>query len=104
MTNAQLTSGLPANEIALLNSNGGLLSTKTPLWYYILREAAVLGNGDNLGPLGGKIVADTFIKMLKRDSESYLNKTGGFVPFLPSDVLGDFTVTDIIKFSGVNRP
>lgn len=104
MTNVELKSGLPANEIALLESNGGLLLNKTPLWYYILREAAVLGNGENLGPLGGKIVADTFIKMLKRDSESYLNKTGGFTPFLPSDVLGDFTVTDIIKFSGVNRP
>lgn len=104
LTSAQLTSGLPANEIALLNSNGGLLLNKTPLWYYILREAAVLSNGNSLGPLGAKIVADTFVKILKRDSESYLNKVGGFTPFLPSDVLGDFTVTDIIKLSEVNIP
>lgn len=104
MTSAQLLSGLDAAETSLLNSNLGILLTKTPLWYYILREAAVLGGGNNLGPLGSKIVADTFVRMLKRDSESYLNKSGGFVPFLPSSVLGDFTVTDLIKFSGVNVP
>ncbi len=104
MTTAELTQNLPANEAAILNSNGGLLLTKTPLWYYILREAAVLGVGNNLGPLGAKIVAETFVRMLKRDGESYLNKSGGFVPFLPSDTTGDFTVTDIIKMSGVNVP
>jgi len=104
MTAAQLTSGLPANEVAILNSNGGLLKTKTPLWYYVLREAAVLAGGNQLGPVGAKIVAETFVRMLKRDGESYLNKLGGFAPFLPSDVPGDFTVTDIIKLSGVNLP
>jgi hypothetical protein len=104
MTTAQLTSGLPANELAVLNSNGGLLKLKTPLWYYVLREGAVLGGGNQLGPVGGKIVAETFVKMLKRDAGSYLNVIGGFVPFLPSDTLGDFTVTDIIKLSGVNIP
>jgi hypothetical protein len=104
MTNAQLLSGLDTTETALLNSNGGLLLTKTPLWYYILREGAVLGGGNNLGPLGGKIVAETFIKLLKRDGESYLNKTGGFIPFLPSSVSGEFSVADLIKLSGVNLP
>lgn len=104
LTAAQLTSGLPANEVAVLNSSGGVLKTKTPLWYYVLREAAVLGAGNNLGPVGAKIVADTFVRMLKRDGESYLNKTGGFTPFLPSDAANDFTVTDIIKLSGVNVP
>jgi hypothetical protein len=104
LSTADLMSGLPADEIVLLNSGGGILLMKTPLWYYILREAAVVNGGDSLGPLGGKIVADTFVRMLKRDANSYINKTGGFTPFLPSDVLGNFTVTDIIKFSGVNRP
>jgi hypothetical protein len=104
LTSAQLTTALPANEVALLNSNGGILLNKTPLWYYILREASVISNGNTLGPLGAKIVADTFVRILKRDSESYLNKVGGFSPFLPSDILGDFTVTDIIKVSEVNIP
>jgi hypothetical protein len=104
LTAAQLTSGLPASEVALLNSNGGTLRNKTPLWYYILREAAVLGGGNQLGPVGGRIVAETFVRMLKRDASSFLNVPGGFVPMLPSTTAGDFTVTDLMTFAGVTHP
>jgi hypothetical protein len=104
MTAAQLTAGLPANEVALLNASGGLLKTKTPLWYYVLREAAVLGGGNQLGPVGGRIVAETFVRILKRDASSYLNVPGGFTPMLPSATAGDFTVADLVTFSGVSQP
>jgi hypothetical protein len=104
MTAAQLTAGLPAPEVTLLNSNGGLLLSRTPLWYYVLREAAVLGGGNQLGPVGGRIVAETFVRMLKRDASSYLNAPGGFTPILPSAAPGDFTVADLVTFAGVNHP
>ena len=65
MTAAELQQNLPTNEIALLQSNAGLLLHKTPLWYYILREAAVLFGGNQLGPVGGRIVAETFVRILK---------------------------------------
>lgn len=100
MTAAQLTSGLPASEIAILNSNGGILLTKTPLWYYVLREAMVLKNGDELGPLAGRIVAETFVRMLKRDGDSFMN-VSGFTPALPSATPGTFTIADMLEFSGV---
>ena len=104
MTVQELTSGLPANEVTLLNSRGGILLAKTPLWYYILREAAVLGGGNQLGPVGGKIVAETFVRMLKRDASSFLNVPGGFAPILPSTTAGDFTVPDLMTFAGVTHP
>ena len=104
MTAAQLTSGLPAAEIAVLNSSGGLLLNRTPLWYYVLREAAVLGGGNQLGPVGGRIVAETFVRILKRDAASYLNASGGFTPMLPSAVPGNFTVADLVTFAGVTQP
>jgi hypothetical protein len=104
MTAAALTSGLPANEQALLNSNNGLLSQKTPLWYYVLREAAVIGGGSQLGPVGGRIVAETFVRILKRDAASYLNVMGGFSPILPSATPGDFAVADLVAFAGVTQP
>lgn len=104
MTNAQLTSGLPANEVAVLNSNRGILLRKTPLWYYILREAAVLKAGNQLGPVGAKIVADTFVRMLKRDASSILNVSGGFTPFLPANSSGQFSLADLIKFAEVHLP
>ena len=104
MTTAQLTQGLPANEVAILNSNGGVLLQKTPLWYYVLREAAVKGSGNQLGPVGAKIIADTFVRILKRDANSYLNVPGGFAPMLPSAVPGNFTFADLVIFAGVTQP
>jgi hypothetical protein len=104
MTPTQLTAGLPAPEVALLNLGGGILLNKTPLWYYLLREAAVLGGGNQLGPVGGRIVAETFVRMLKRDASSFLNVPGGFVPILPSTTPGDFTVADLVTFAGVTHP
>jgi hypothetical protein len=101
LTEAQLISGLPADEVAILQSTGKLLLQKTPLWYYILREAAVIRNGESLGPLGARVVADTFVRMLRRDADSILNVPGGFTPSLPSLTPGDFTFADLVNFAGV---
>ncbi|MCF7700862.1 hypothetical protein [Loktanella sp. M215] len=38
---------------------GSRFVDQTPLWVYTLLEAAVIGNGNRLGPLGGRIVAET---------------------------------------------
>jgi Animal haem peroxidase len=43
---------------------------ETPLWYYILREAAVATGGHRLGPIGGRIVAEVLITLLDRDPTS----------------------------------
>jgi hypothetical protein len=104
MTAAQLTAGLPANEVAVLNASGGRLLKKTPLWYYVLREAAVLQQGDQLGPVGAAIVARTFVRLLKRDGSSYLHWPGGFTPSLPATTQGQFTFADLLVFAGVTQP
>jgi hypothetical protein len=104
LTTAELTAGLPADELAALNAGSGALRDRTPLWYYVLREAVVQRNGDALGELGGRIVAETFVRMLKRDPDSYLNASGGFAPMLPSAIVGQFTFADLIQFSGANLP
>jgi hypothetical protein len=104
MTSAQLTSGLPTAEVNVLNSSGGVILQRTPLWYYVLREAAALGGGNQLGPVGARIVAETFVRILKRDAASYLNVPGGFAPVLPATTAGDFTVADLVLFAGVTQP
>jgi hypothetical protein len=61
----------------------------------------VLQGGDQLGPVGGRIVVETFVRMLKRDPMSYLNITGTFTPTLPSSTPGDFTFADLVKVAKV---
>jgi hypothetical protein len=59
---------------------------RTPLWYYVLAEAKVAAKGLNLGPVGGRIVAETLIGLLQADETSYLAVNPGFRPFLGADM------------------
>ena len=54
------------------------LHERTPLWYYILREAELLGRrrfrgGECLGPLGSRIVGEVLLGSLKADPQFYAN-------------------------------
>lgn len=59
-------------------------ATETPLWYYIGREAAVLGGGDRLGPVGGRLVAGVLVALLDRDPESFRALAPNWMPTLPA--------------------
>ena len=60
--------------------------TSTPLWYYILAEAKIAADGLSLGPVGGRIVTETLIGLLRADLGSYLNLYPRFQPFLGTDL------------------
>jgi hypothetical protein len=49
------------------------MTTATPIWYYILRESEVRYNGDRIGPVGSRIVAETIYAALLHDPDSILN-------------------------------
>jgi hypothetical protein len=57
---------------------------KAPLWYYTLKEAELVHGGRRLGPVGGRIVAETILGILACDKTSYLYAPGGFVPQFPT--------------------
>jgi hypothetical protein len=80
------------------------LHNRTPLWFYILREAEVQKDGKQLGPVGGRIVAEVFIGLLQGDALSYLKQDPGWAPTLPSAVTDTFEMTDLLKFAGVVAP
>jgi hypothetical protein len=61
-------------------------AVSTPLWYYILAEAKIAAGGVNLGPVGGRIVTETLIGLLRADPASYLNLYPRFEPFLGTDL------------------
>jgi hypothetical protein len=80
------------------------LDDSTPLWFYVLREALVLGNGGaHLGPVGGRIVGEVFIGLLQLDRDSYFWDRG-WRPTLPQRggrVTGEFRMIDFLTFAGV---
>lgn len=71
---------------------------RTPLWYYILAEAAA-GGGFVLGPVGSTIVAEVLIGMVRQTEDSILSQPG-WRPTLGTRP-GFFTLEDFFRFSGV---
>ena len=97
----QLTWGLPSGQAVARAMRVPVLSpsdlsdiasvyapfaASTPLWYYVLAEAEAVGNGLNLGPVGGRIVTETLIGLLRADPTSYLSVYPAFQPFLGTDL------------------
>ena len=56
----------------------------TPLWFYVLKEAEWRGGGDRLGPVGGRIVTEVLIGLVRADPASYLSLEPGWRPTLPA--------------------
>ncbi|WP_230686329.1 peroxidase family protein [Catellatospora vulcania] len=67
----------------------------TPLWFYILKEAEHRGSGDRLGPVGGRIVAEVLIGLLRADAASYLSLEPDWQPKLPATDAG-FGLADLL--------
>lgn len=85
------TSPLTQDELAIDGWRG-----ETPLWLYILREAAVQGGGNGLGDVGGGIVADVLVGIIAGDPESYLVNAPRWQPTLPSHQSGLFKIRDLV--------
>ncbi len=67
----------------------------TPLWLYILLESSSRHDGDRLGEVGGRIVAEVLIGVIAADPESYLANEPGWVPTLAAR--GErFRLTDLL--------
>ncbi|MCB0207740.1 MAG: hypothetical protein KDJ52_00335 [Anaerolineae bacterium] len=73
LTWRELTAGEP-EAVHEAFAVGGF-GQRTPLWYYILKEASVQKDGRSLGVVGSRIVAETLIGLAKEDPISYLNNT-----------------------------
>ena len=99
LTPQQVIEGAASEEQAqVLRASG--FHRRTPLWYYILAEANVLGGGQHLGPVGSIIVAEVLIGLVRRSEDSIL-RTRGWKPSLPSAKPGKFELSDLLRFAGV---
>jgi hypothetical protein len=78
--------GLGPSDLSEIASVHRPFATSTPLWYYILAEAERMAGGLHLGPIGGRIVTETVIGLLRADPTSYLSVHRQFQPFLGTDL------------------
>lgn len=74
---------------------------RAPLWFYVLHEAKELAEGLHLGPVGGRIVGETLLGLLRADPQSYLTLEPSWTPTLPTRH-GDplrFDMADLLSFA-----
>lgn len=83
----------------VLTSSGFL--KQTPLWFYILAEADKVyrTNGNDkfkLGPVGGRLVAEVLIGLIKSFPDSFMNTN-----WRPKTTNNKFMIPDLLKLAGV---
>jgi hypothetical protein len=108
LTEDQIKQGAASDKQRQVLEDAGFL-VRTPLWYYILAEAAVLGKeegqdqegGQRLGPVGSTIVAEVLVGLIRRSPDSILDPGANWQPNLPSAQPGTFTLPDLLRFAGV---
>jgi hypothetical protein len=99
--------GVPAlsvEEVGLANQGW---TGETPLWFYILKEADVLHDGDRLGPVGGRIVGEVLVGIIDADPGSFRSVAPDWTPTLPARRPGAFGLADILvpaSASGASAP
>ncbi|GAB4084974.1 heme peroxidase family protein [Myceligenerans cantabricum] len=102
LTHAELRRGATPEVAAALDELGA-----TPLWYYVLKEADVQGNGNFLGDVGSRVLAETFVYLLQVDDDAYTRRHGG-APWSPAsgvrldDGRPITTIVDLLRFAGVH--
>jgi len=83
---------------AITTIAGGVFNGKCPLWAYILAEGRknFFDHGKaQLGPVGGRIVAEVFLGLLTQDGSSFLSVQPDWKPTLGQG--GHFTLADLLK-------
>lgn len=76
----------------------GLGGRPAPLWYYVLREAAVRAGGEHLGEVGGTIVGEVMLGLLAADPSSWLRNEPTWRPFLGKG--DDFDMPALLRVAG----
>jgi Animal haem peroxidase len=100
------------------------LERSTPLWFYVLAEAELTQNstvtlvpsalgppgtpikdtGLMLGPVGGRIVGEVILALLRSDRTSYISAQPGWQPIIPTRAgrSGTFRMIDFLTYAGVD--
>jgi hypothetical protein len=93
-TNAEIMSAIPRLAPALGDPS---YLGEAPLWLYILAESKIVQDGERLGPVGSRIVAEVMGGLLANDVRSYYRRN-----WVPDG--GVFRAQDLLRHAGVLPP
>lgn len=101
--------GIPPIDPTVLSDNPAF-AQGTPMWYYILAESSRATNGKFLGPVGGRIVADVFVRLMQIDKNSILRDGKVTIKDEDSTIKPKhqaerdmFTLPDLFVFAGLAK-
>lgn len=95
------TSVLNPDVIGHFTQLSGRILNETPLWLYLLVEAASDSGGAKLGAVGSRIVAETFLELIARSEFSILGRDFKSDPdFLGTD--GRFGMAELLTYADLN--
>jgi hypothetical protein len=92
----KVAASVSKEQLAAVRDGG--FAERTPLWYYVLAEAAAAASG-TLGPVGSTIVAEVLIGLVRGSKDSILRKKD-WKPVL-GETPGRFTLSDLLKLATV---
>jgi len=92
----QVARSVGEDQLDAVRANG--FSEHTPLWYYILAEAAA-GQSGRLGPVGSTLVAEVLIGLVRGSKDSILREKD-WQPWLGTTP-GQFELRDLLKVAEV---
>jgi Animal haem peroxidase len=94
------TEPLTSEELSLPEVWAG----ETPLWFYILRESEARAEGDQLGPVGARIVGEVLVGLIDRDHESFRSNDPDWRPTLSGEHERGFGLADLLIAAADHRP
>lgn len=91
---------LGLGELGFEEAEASELRGATPLWFYVLAKAEKRQTGLTLGPVGGRIVAETLVGLLVADPYSYLSVDPLWTPMRERRLSGGegFAMADLVRF------
>jgi hypothetical protein len=96
LTSAQIRNGNNGADLGdLTQAQRQEVVTKTPLWFYVLREAEL--NGGRLNGVGARIVAETFHRAIEGSTHSIVRDTAFHPTLGPNNTT--FRMVDLMLFA-----
>ena len=91
-----------AEQLAALTAGG--FDQRTPLWYYMLAEAAQTRqtrNVSHLGPVASAIISEVLVQLVRLADDDCLAAKGKWRPAIDTEEAGKVKLVDLLRFAQV---